>query len=136
MLMLRDLQAHLDITPTRGKSKANGDKFDERIVGRPKSLKVKLRFFDGPEFSQPDLDAIRHFSPTIRLRSLRGDEVTEHRAPNGHHFTVRDLCAAVEAHEQVTRINTEWSGGIDYSHVYFEGFERHADGVWYILWGS
>jgi len=75
-------------------------------------------------------------TPVIRMRGENGKEVVEHRAPDGLAFTVRDLAAAVAETERQTRGGTEWYGGIDVHHVYFEGIELEEDGVWFIAWGS
>ncbi len=71
---------------------------------------------------------------SITLQSEDGDPIT-HNAPNGSHFTVRELLQAVEETERRTRGQTEWLGGIDVHHVYFEGIHKSGD-VWEIYWGS
>ncbi|MGA9520488.1 MAG: hypothetical protein WBV82_03435 [Myxococcaceae bacterium] len=73
--------------------------------------------------------------PLIRLRGEAGDPV-EHRAPNGKHFTVRELVKAVEETERQSRSRSNWLGGIDVHHVYFEGIHPENDGTWSIAWGS
>jgi len=75
-------------------------------------------------------------TPSIRMRGENDEEVVEHRAPDGVAFTVRDLAAAVAETERRTRGGSEWFGGIDVHHVYFEGIELEEDGVWFICWGS
>ena len=79
-------------------------------------------------------------APTIRLRGEADhpDAVVEHAAPDGRGFTVRQLLTAVEETERQTRGRSEWFGGVDISHVYFEGLEpaETGDGSWQILWGS
>jgi hypothetical protein len=75
-------------------------------------------------------------APSIRMRGENDDEVVEHRAPDGHTFTIRDLAAAVAETERRTRGGTSWEGGIDVHHIYFEGIELEEDGVWFIQWGS
>jgi hypothetical protein len=82
-----------------------------------------------------EYDAVAFRGKSIRLRSEDGDPVT-HAAPNGSFFTVRDMMRAVEETEQQTRSNSEWFGGIDVHHVYFEGIELSDDGTWDICWGS
>jgi hypothetical protein len=74
-------------------------------------------------------------SPVIRMRGEE-ESVVEHRAVEGTAFTVRDLAAAIAETERQTRGQTEWLGGIDVHHIYFEGIELEEDGVWFISWGS
>lgn len=74
-------------------------------------------------------------SPLIRMRG-ETERAVEHRAADGVAFTVRDLAAAIRETERQTRGDTEWLGGIDVHHVYFEGIELEDDGVWAIRWGS
>lgn len=71
----------------------------------------------------------------IRLRGDSGG-VVFHKAPNGTFFTVRDLWLAVEQTERQTRDDTEWLGGVDVHHCFFEGIHEGEDGAWDILWGS
>ncbi|WP_458691247.1 hypothetical protein [Nocardia tengchongensis] len=69
--------------------------------------------------------------------NLQGEgEPVAHRAPNGKWFTVRDLVAAVAETERRTRAQSQWFGGIDVHHVFFEGIDQDEDGTWRILWGS
>jgi hypothetical protein len=74
-------------------------------------------------------------SPVIRMGGEAGRAI-EHRAPDGATFTVRDLTAAIAETERQARGETDWFGGIDVHHVFFEGIELEADGVWWIRWGS
>jgi hypothetical protein len=63
-------------------------------------------------------------------------EPIEHVAPNCKHFTVRALFAVIEQTEQQTRGDTDWFGGIDIHHVYFEGLHEEQEGLYRIYWGS
>lgn len=74
--------------------------------------------------------------PRIRMCEYLEEQVVEHVAPNGISFTVADLCAAVTETARVSRASSEWFGGIDVHHVYFEGLRHDDDGVWAIVWGS
>jgi len=51
-------------------------------------------------------------------------------------FRAGDLLLAIEEHERLTRGNTEWFGGIDCHHIYFEGLHKQADGSYRVEWGS
>ena len=72
---------------------------------------------------------------TIHIRGA-GDRVVEHRAPNGKWFTTRELAAAIEETERQTRGYSEWFGGIDVHHIFFQGIDVGEDGVWSTSWGS
>ena len=88
------------------------------------------------ELTETEWERVVLRSPTIRMRGENGDGVVEHRAPDGMAFTVRDLTAAIVETERQTRGATEWFGGIDVHHVFFEGIRLDDDGVWCIGWGS
>jgi len=60
--------------------------------------------------------------------------VVVHRAPSAGAFTVRDLLAAVEETERRTRAQSEWFGGVDIHHCFFQGIEVDDQGVWRISW--
>ena len=52
-------------------------------------------------------------------------------------FTVAEVVAHIVEFERIDRPKTEWFGGIDCSHVFFEGIRLNSDGDAYrILWGS
>lgn len=90
---------------------------------------------DVQELTAEQLSVVVFPEPTITLCGEAGIPTT-HYAPNGKYFTVRDMIAAVIATEAQTRGQTEWFGGIDLHHVFFEGIYRNGDGGWRIAWGS
>lgn len=102
------------------------------------TLRLEMQVMEG-EASRPlteeEWSRIVVREPTIRLVS-DAKVVVAHDAPNGAFFTVRDLTAAVEETERRTRGQTEWFGGIDVHHVFFEGIDQREDGVWTVAWGS
>lgn len=87
--------------------------------------------------TESELQQVVFDTPTIRLQSDCADEVTpiEHKAPNGKSFTVTDLVDAIVATEREHRAQSEWLGGVDVHHVFFEGIHLE-NGVWHIHWGS
>jgi hypothetical protein len=75
-------------------------------------------------------------TPDIRMRSGEAeDTVVRHSAPNGREFTVRDLANAIEETERQARGDSNWMGGVDVHHIFFEGI-TFEEGAWYIGWGS
>jgi hypothetical protein len=109
---------------------------EARIVRLALEAEVFLR--ETGEFrplTPEELDSVAFRGAAIRLRSDDGEVIT-HDAPDGQFFTVRQLLKAVEETERQTRGRSEWFGGIDVHHVFFEGIHRAKDGVWDIHWGS
>jgi hypothetical protein len=105
------------------------------------SVKLELEVFDeddddGRPLTDAEWSHVVFTAPSIRLVGEGANEVVEHRAPDGKCFTVRDLAAAIEATERKTRASSEWLGGVDVHHIYFEGLEEDDDGAWAICWGS
>ena len=105
-----------------------------------KSLRLLARVVDTQRdqyrsLSFEELSRIAFPKAEIRLRGQSGGPVL-HKAPNGRHFTVQDLLVAIEETERRTRGESEWFGGIDVHHIYFEGIRPIADDVWSISWGS
>jgi hypothetical protein len=101
------------------------------------SVHLHASVFEGDDrrpLTEAELAQVVLTQPEIRMAGL--GEVVVHRAPNGAAFTVRDLLAAVEETERRTRGQSEWFGGIDVHHCYFEGIDPDDDGVWRIFWGS
>lgn len=91
---------------------------------------------DSRALTAEELHSIALDAPEVRLSGSRGDEITSHAAPDGIAFRVRDLLAAVEAHERQTRGASKWFDGVDVHHVFFEGLHLQEDGSWQVSWGS
>lgn len=109
---------------------------DARIV----RLELQAEYYDRETgevrpLTPAELERVVFRGRSIQLRSEDGEPVTHH-APNGEHFTVTELLRAVEETERQTRGQSEWFGGVDVHHVYFEGVHPAEDGAWEICWGS
>lgn len=105
-----------------------------------KSLKLTPEVFNlDTETFRPvtseELQSVAFRGARITLRGESGDTVT-HTAPNGEFFTVQQLLDAVVETERQSREQTEWFGGIDIQHVFFEGISEEEENVWEICWGS
>ncbi len=115
------------------------------LAAKPSAKLVDVRFhpevFDEDEQqkfrdlteAEWQLEIFRESS--IRLRGL-SEDVVEHKAPNGRSFTVKEMFTAIEETERRTRGNSEWLGGIDVHHRFFEGIYQDENGDWEISWGS
>ena len=104
------------------------------------SLKLKPEVLEGDppkgrELTEQELQRVAFNGATIRLRG-EGDVTVTHQAADGKAFTVKELLQAVEDTERQSRPNSEWFGGVDMHHVYFEGIAEGDNGVWDIQWGS
>lgn len=102
------------------------------------TLEAEVFIRDTGEFrplNPEEWDAVAFRGRSIRLRTDDGEAVLHH-APNGSFFTVRELLQAVEETERRTRDRSEWLGGVDIHHIFFEGIHPGEDGVWQIYWGS
>jgi len=115
------------------------------LAAKPSAKIVNVRFHP-KVFEEENVEQFRNLTeaelqleilrqPSIRLRG-EGGEVVEHKAPNGKSFTIKDMIAAMEATERISRGNSEWLGGIDVHHCYFEGIYQDENGDWEISWGS
>jgi hypothetical protein len=65
-----------------------------------------------------------------------GGTVVQWDAGPSRTFTIRDLAEAIAETEAITRAKSDWMGGPDVHHVYFEGLDHGKDGVWRVSWGS
>jgi hypothetical protein len=109
---------------------------DARIV----ALKLTAEVYDTAKnefraLTVDELDSIAFRGSEIRLCG-ESERVVSHNAPNGAFFTVRELLLAIEETERQTRNESEWLGGVDVHHIFFEGIHEDSDGVWQIRWGS
>ena len=105
-----------------------------------RSMSLDITYFENEELRElttEEFDSVAFSQPSIRLRSVyEGGPVIEHGAPNGEFFTVRQLLAAVLDAERQIRGNSEWFGGVNVHHIYFEGIYPTKDGCWFASWGS
>lgn len=86
------------------------------------------------QLTDGELNSIAFNYPTIELTSL-GNETVKHNAKNGKYFTVQELLNAVELTEKLTRKKSEWFGGVDIHHIFFEGIYCEEEKR-VIVWGS
>jgi len=114
------------------------------LAAKPSAKIVNVRFhpkvFEENErkfrdLTEAELQLEIFHEPSICLRGEGGDAV-EHKAPNGKSFTIKEMLTAIEATERRTRGNSEWLGGIDVHHCYFEGIYQNENRDWEIVWGS
>lgn len=93
---------------------------------------------DTREPTPEELKLVVFEAPSIKLRShacLSPSKVIEHTAPDGKYFTVKDMIKVICETEQQTRDETDWFGGVDIHHVFYEGLTLNED-VWTVSWGS
>jgi hypothetical protein len=114
------------------------------LAAKPSAKIVDIKYY--PQVWEEDKDELHDLTeaelqleifqhPSIRLRG-EGEVVVEHSAPNGNSFTIQDMIIAIEVTERKSRGSSEWLGGIDVHHIYFEGIHQDENGDWEIHWGS
>jgi hypothetical protein len=104
------------------------------------NLKLYAKVFnrdteDFRNLTEEELNSVAFRAKHIKLRGESG-EVISHDAPNGEFFSVRQLLQAVEETERRTRNRSEWYGGVDVHHCFFEGIHPGGGDTWDIFWGS
>ena len=129
------LEVELSDPPTQMLGLAN---LQANPEARLKSVLLRVDGVLGEEFrplTQEEMDSIALTEQRVVLES-HGMQV-EHTAPTPAGFSIADMLKAVEETERRTRGQSEWFGGIDVHHVFFEGiYDRGKPGVWEIAWGS
>jgi len=140
MEFLNTLSGTLEIELTEAPERIapNLDNMKAPASARIERLALKAQVFENDDLrplTEEELERVVWQGPEIRLIGENGAAVA-HRAPNGKSFTVREVLAAIEETERQTRGSSEWFGGIDVHHVFFEGLEQEDDNCWQILWGS
>jgi hypothetical protein len=89
------------------------------------------------DITSDDLASIALMKPSITFYDDQTNYEATFQAPAGQgYFTVSDLLNTLVAWEQQNRPRTEWFGGMDIHHVFFEGIEPNAQGKFYVAWGS
>jgi hypothetical protein len=84
-----------------------------------------------------ELESNGYNKSTLKIRHVNSDKIASFTAENGEWFTIKELIKAVEKVEQEDRVRSDWFGGVDVHHVFFEGIHFDKDsGVGYICWGS
>lgn len=121
---------HIEFEDLRAKTKKTKIK---SVKLEPHILDLTLN--DHAALTEAQLNSIAYRHSTINLVGLAGVPVL-HKAPNGKHFSCRDLLDAVEETERQTRDKTDWFGGVDAHHIFYEGIDLVRPGLWRIMWGS
>ena len=95
----------------------------------------------GRELSDDELQSPGFHGSHMQLRADRdawGAEVTEKSYHSDKEYlTIQEVIANIIDFEMARRPKTNWFGGIDDHHVFFEGMIPNADGASFnICWGS
>jgi len=85
--------------------------------------------------TEEELNRVAFRGANLKL-SGESEVTVSHAAPNGEYFTVRELLRVIEETEQQTRYQSEWLGGVDVHHCFFEGICNEEGDVRSIYWGS
>ncbi|KAJ3038263.1 hypothetical protein HDV00_000860 [Rhizophlyctis rosea] len=102
---------------------------------------VKLYQKDSATFrsmTTEEWQSTAYAAPFIVFGTMDGDhdETMRLEAEDAKGFSVRELVQCVERWEQVDRVRSEWFGGVDCHHVFFEGVEVDEEGIARVCWGS
>ncbi len=104
------------------------------------AVKLKLQVFLREESAFRDLTEAEYHLTVLKQSELQlrseSEDITTHQAPNGQSFSVMDLQAVIENHELQSRNQSDWLGGVDVHHAFFEGIHQDEEGVWEVYWGS
>lgn len=137
------LSGSLEIVLTRP-LKRIGKLLNEAAPPSAKIRSLRLRLgvpvegsMDTRRLTRAELASIAFRGARIRLRSgVSEGPALVMPAPNGEWFTVADLIGTIEEVERRSRGASEWFGGIDVHHVYFEGIHPDGRARWATEWGS
>lgn len=84
------------------------------------------------DVSKEEMETVVYKNTTISIISNNCTKFFQ----NENGFTVEDLFDCVLDVEKIARPRTEWFGGIDAHHVYFEGLQEVSKGCYLVFWGS
>lgn len=87
------------------------------------------------DLTKEELSHIEYPFSTITLKSFNENEIT-FDADTANGFTVKELIECIKDVENIARPESNWLGGIDIDHIYFEGLGKISNGVYEIWWGS
>ncbi|ORY50487.1 hypothetical protein BCR33DRAFT_762794 [Rhizoclosmatium globosum] len=108
---------------------------DRGRVGWWNSEISDMEYLTEEQWNRPALHR-KEFVLKNALDEDHNDESKTFTAPNGNFFTVRDMVDIVEAFEREFRVKSDWFGGVDAHHIFYEGFFQYEDGSFGISWGS
>ena len=87
---------------------------------------------DFKELTKKELDEVAFVGKTITFT----DYVSKTFKNEKGFFSVKELLKNLVLFEKENRPHTEWFGGIDCHHVFFEGIFKVKGGAYSISWGS
>ena len=145
MALLADIDATLNIEVD--KYHKQSPKFNNFVKPGEKIKSISWHKTEGREFgvistpgvyeinpiSEKDLNKVYHLCPTITIKSDKAYlTFTSHGG-----FTLRQLMDNILAVEKISRPKTDWFGGIDAHHIYFEGLVPVKDEkcTYKVQWG-
>jgi hypothetical protein len=105
------------------------------ILNIPEDGSITLGWYKS---SKEYLNQIAWDKPSITMASgVQGcTDKRTYIAPNKKHFTVKELVEVVEEWERIDRPRSNWFGGVDEHHIFFEGLKVDENNVAVSLWGS
>lgn len=103
-----------------------------------KSIDFHFDFGDEECYEEPIKEIYKQIAIKAKSINIKSetDQIIKFIAPNGKYFTFKDLEKIVKTVEKKTRGNTEWFGGIDCHHIFFEGIHKVKKGLYQLHWGS
>ena len=87
------------------------------------------------ELTKKELDKIEYPFQEITIKSFNENKI-KFKSKSKKGFTVRELIECIKDVENIARPESEWFGGIDAHHIFFEGLGKIRDGIYEIYWGS
>ena len=141
--LLENVTGTLDIKLKKGKRQFISEALINECAepsARIKSMKLELQMYNRDseenfrDLTVSELDAIVLDEDNIILYDYLSKEKTKHSFAGP--ITLRDLQTAIELHEEQVRSKTEWFGGVDIHHIFFEGLTLLDDGSYNVSWGS
>ena len=105
-------------------------------LGSPLSFGSMRRWVAGGfvEIPEDELNEIHYPEKVITLCNSETDVSMTFENENG--FTADALFSHIITFENESRPKTEWFGGIDAHHIYFEGLSWLKENTFEIVWGS
>lgn len=137
--MLDEISGMLKIDLTKEPVKIVSGLSNLKAISTAKIKNIKLiniyeidfNTYDNLKISKEKMNEETYYCSQLTLMG-RARIPVMHKAPNGKFFTLKDVISAVEETEKQTREHTEWFGGIDVHHVFFDGISEEGQ----IYWGS
>ena len=92
--------------------------------------------YDLIDLSEEEVNSLAYNNKSITLVNSATETELQFHSDNEQYFTVQELVDKIMEFEKIDRPKTDWFGGIDAHHIFYEGLHKKDEHIYSVMWGS